>query len=528
MKRLNLVDDFFKYAATTPANPALYVGGKSYTYGELAAQASRIAGWIRANVSEETPRIGIWANRSLVSYAGILGILWAGATYVPLSSKFPKARLAEIVKQADLSAVIAGDPQALLFDDDFSAFLPPAILIDNGEGLGKMTESSICLERPVPVGPDSHAYLMFTSGTTGKPKGIPVTVGNVSHFIEVMQARYQLRSEDRVAQYSELTFDLSVFDMFMAWQAGASLYVVPGDQFLTPVKFISEHKLTVWFSVPSLIGILAKIKLLKPSGLLSLRLSLFCGEPFTEIDSRGWLKAAPNSIVENLYGPTEVTVTCAVQPFTGFRDITPGRGILAIGKPLPGMIFAIVDESDNFVDDSQEGELAISGPQVTPGYWQNQELTDRRYLVLSHPVYGKKRWYLTGDRVYRDSAGAYHFLGRVDNQTKIGGHRIELEEIEYFIREVSGGGDVVAMVMPNGEDEIPNLVVASNQKNLDPAKTKRLLREKLPGYMVPYRFVLLDVLPRNQNGKIDRKATMRLLQGNYKIGLNDDKNKTHT
>jgi amino acid adenylation domain-containing protein len=514
MKPFNLADDFFWHAAATPDNSALYVGGRLYSYGELAAQASGIAGWIRAHVGEEAPRIGIWANRSLVSYAGILGILWAGATYVPLSSKFPKARLAEIVKQAELSAVIVDDPQSLIFDDDFSTLLPSALLIDNGAGLGEISESSTSLERPVPVGPDSHAYLMFTSGTTGKPKGIPVTVGNVSHFIEVMQARYQLGPEDRVSQFSELTFDVSVFDMFMAWCFGATLYPVPANQIFTPVNFIREHELTVWLSVPSLIGILAKIKLLKPGCLASLRLSLFAGEPFPLFDARLWQQAAPNSVVENLYGTTEDIVVCSLQPFTSENDITPERGILAIGKPYPGTFFAIVDEAENFLDDNQEGELIIAGPQVTPGYWRKPELTAQRYPVLSHPVYGKRRWYLTGDKAYRDSAGVYHFLGRVDNQAKIGGHRIELEEIEFHIREVIGAGDVVVMVMLDGGGDNLNLVAVSNRKHLDPQSIKRALRERLPGYMVPHRIVFVDDLPRNQNGKIDRKATAQLLKKN--------------
>jgi non-ribosomal peptide synthetase component F len=192
---------------------------------------------------------------------------------------------------------------------------------------------------------EALAYLMFTSGTTGTPKGVMVTAANLHHFAMVMQQRYQIGPGDRLSRASEITFDLSVFDIFVGLGNGAAVCVVPQAQRLAPARFIRERRLTVWFSVPSVATALQQLKMLKPGSLSQLRWSLFCGELLPVAVAAAWQAAAPNSVVENLYGPTEATVSCLLQrvpaDITAAGAVTANRGIVAIGRPNPGMRAAV-------------------------------------------------------------------------------------------------------------------------------------------------------------------------------------------
>jgi non-ribosomal peptide synthetase component F len=334
-----------------------------------------------------------------------------------------------------------------------------------------------------------------------------ISAGSVRHFLQSMRTRFAFTRDDRVAEPIELSFDLSVFNMFMTWNAGASLHLVPASQVMAPAKFIKQNRITVWFSIPSVITMMKRTKSLKPDSLPELRYSIFCGEPLPLSAVQSWREAAPNSIIDNLYGPTEATVACLQERVTDSPVVTPQRGIISIGDPIPGMEACIVNSNLQVLPPTQSGELAVSGPQLASGYFHAPDLTSLRFKEISG-----KRWYLTGDLAYQDEAGKFHHLGRLDHQVKILGYRVELEEIEAHLRDVSGTDLTAAVAWPvsNGTAEG---IVGFVAKPIVPEQVRESLRKRLPSYMVPSSIRSLEHLPLSPNGKIDRNALIKLLNG---------------
>jgi amino acid adenylation domain-containing protein len=351
------------------------------------------------------------------------------------------------------------------------------------------------LERLPEVAPDDLAYLLFTSGSTGAPKGVPVTHGNVRAFLDVNQERYRLTPEDRLSQTFDQTFDLSVFDLFMAWEHGARVCAMESIEVLAPFKYLERNGITVWFSVPSVAAMLRNRGVLRPGTMPSLRWSLFCGEALPRATAELWQAAAPHSTVENLYGPTELTIACTVHrwdprtsPAACVHDNVP------IGTPYPGLHALVVDDESRPVPEGHTGELCVAGPQTTPGYWRAPGLTAERYFAHRGRTY-----YRTGDLV-RLSGGEYVCLGRNDQQVKVGGHRVELGEIEAVLRR-AGAVEAVALLWPNADT-----VTAVVSGAADTAALADACGAALPAYMTPRALHRVEEMPVNGNGKVDRAA----------------------
>ncbi len=513
----NLLNQFADNVQTNPKDLALSVEGEEFSYRELADLIIPVAGWIRTVCDQPNPQIGILTSRSLSAYIGILAATWSGAAYVPLNVNTPADYLNEILHAAQIDALIVDETGLAIIEAGHLKHLPEAVLspvfVPQVAPLAKLAFGTelrdIPSSEPAQIVLSSVAYVMFTSGTTGKPKGIEVSLENILHLLTTLQNRYLYNSRDRLSQAFELTFDLSVFDIFMAFRSGSSLHVVPSHQLPVPARFIQQHKLTSWFSVPSLIGMLKQMSQLPNNAFPSLRLSLFCGEALPTESATCWQRAAPNSRIENLYGPTEATVACMLQDCSLPDSTTPGRGIIAIGQPFEGLTAAVLDAEGNFLPTGEIGELAIHGPQVTGGYLCNNELSAQRFPSLKHPLLGQSRWYLTGDLAYRDEAECFHFMGRIDNQVKLRGHRIELDEIEHHLREVSGCENAVAIFIDQEQICAQEIVGVVLPDTLDTGELRKLLSRRLPSYMVPKKIVVCDELPRNASGKLDRNALRR-------------------
>jgi amino acid adenylation domain-containing protein len=291
---------------------------------------------------------------------------------------------------------------------------------------------------------DAIAYLLFTSGSTGAPKGVMVAHRNVTSFVDCVADRLEVTERDIVSQMFDLTFDLSAFDMFVSWERGACVCCPSPKTLINPGQFIRGHGLTVWFSVPSTVSLMKQLGLLKPGGFPSLRLSLFCGEPLPVSYADAWLRAAPNSILENLYGPTELTIACTSYRWHPERSPAESElGIVPIGFPHREMNVLVADECLNEVNPRAEGELLMNGPQMSLGYWRDSERTSSAFVV---PPERKDIFYRTGDRVRRPTGdGPLTHLGRMDSQVKILGHRVELGEVEAVVRQISGRDGVVAI-----------------------------------------------------------------------------------
>jgi non-ribosomal peptide synthetase component F len=316
-----------------------------------------------------------------------------------------------------------------------------------------------------------------------------VRAGSVGHFIQRVQDRFPLTPEDRFLSSCELSFDGSIFDMLYTWNAGAALHIVPPDQALAPARQLREA--TVCHFVPSVMAFMKAIRALQPGAFPHLRRCFFGGEAVCSNWLREWREAAPAAVIESIYGPTEATVFCMAQPF-----LDQETEMMPLGRPLGGTEAAVVDADFNFLGAGQEGELALSGPQLAAGYLNDEALTAARFPILEG-----RRWYLTGDRAVRDEAGVFHFRGRLDRQVKILGNRVELEEVESALRAASGS-DWVAVVLSEGTlTGMVGFVVGEES-----AELRHRLQQLLPSYAVPSRIIFREALPVNANGKIDRAA----------------------
>ncbi|MBU4235226.1 MAG: amino acid adenylation domain-containing protein [Proteobacteria bacterium] len=521
----NIANAVYRQSLRDPARLAIAFEGLEISYGELADRARRIAatlvqspGW---GAGEDfLPRVGILASRSIDACTGLLGTSWAGGTYIPIGLKSPEDRLITILDQCQLSALICDAQGAKLLTERVLALCPPLVLMPEPRRhlpAGSSPEIDIQDLHDLPAladaTPPAHikstdlAYIIFTSGTTGTPKGVMISAGAVHHYIEVVTEILGLHASDRALEVCELSFDFSVLDMFATWQVGASLHVLPANRVMNAVKFARECRLTVWNSVPSLVGMLNQIKALKPGVLPDLRLTVFGGEPLPANTVEAWQQAAPNSVVQNLYGPTEVTVSCLSQPVTTPLLVTPKRNVIAIGSPFPGIEAAILTADHQFAPTDEPGELALSGAQLAEGYLNAKELTEARF-----PIIGGKRWYLTGDLAFCDTSGAFHHLGRIDNQVKVLGNRVELEEIDTHLRELSQTELVATVAWPLIDGSARGLIAFIAGSPMETSLILTGLKRQLPAYSVPSRIVHIEQMPLNHNGKVDRGALVRTLE----------------
>ena len=499
-KQYNLAARFGECVRNMPDAPALWDRGRTVTYAELAEQSRRVAAWLSQQGVEAGSRVGVLAARGESAFAGILGICWAGCTWVPLNPSHPVERLNHCLHRAGLEALVVDETGAGRIDE----LAAPAKMLGPDTGLPAPAEWP-----PVPCNGTDLAYLMFTSGTTGVPKGVKITHAAIDHFLEVMQARYGVGPGDRLSQFFELTFDLSVFDVFMGFSFGATLCVVPESARLGPAAFIAERELTVWFSVPSALVLMDRFGQLKPGAFPSLRLSLFCGEPLPADPVTRWRAAAPHSAIENLYGPTEATLACLLEPCTDQARTTPERGNVAIGRPYPGMQCAVLDLQDMTIrSDEEPGELLLAGPQLAAGYWRDEPLTADRFIMLDGT-----RWYRTGDLARRDPDGCFHHLGRTDNQVKIMGHRVELEDIDTHLRAASGSDSAMVVAWPVKHGSAQGVVAFVAGCDRDVAGIREAMARRVPDYMIPRQVRFVDAIPLNANGKFDRNALKAMLEG---------------
>jgi len=357
---------------------------------------------------------------------------------------------------------------------------------------------------------DSIAYLLFTSGSTGQPKGVVVSHENVLHYISCVTKRYGIESSDRLSQTFDLTFDLSAHDLFVTWGSGACLCVPSQKQMIKPGAFINEARLTAWFSVPSTAIFMRRFGELKAGLYPHLRLSLFCGEALPVEVVGDWSLAAPNSVIENIYGPTELTIGCTAYRWDNRKSPNEcEQGIVPIGEPFDDMESLIVDEQLREVEDGLDGELVMTGPQLSPGYWQDRKRTEEAFVAIPNK---DGIYYKTGDRVRRRGSGKpLLYLGRLDNQVKILGHRVELGEVEAAVREASGIPGVVAVGWLPSDSGATGIEVFVEVDRIDAQAILSQLKSKLPAYMVPSAIRPVKRFPLNPNGKYDRKALTAML-----------------
>jgi amino acid adenylation domain-containing protein len=516
---------FLESVARFPDRTALEVEGQAFTYAELGERAESLAATLyKAAVPGAPALTAVLGQRSAWAFAGILGALFRGDGYVPLNPAFPVERTRQMLERSGCRALIVdaagrrqleelleGFPGALVLvlpeEEDVSELADsfPQHTVIGRKGLAPASEFEA-----KPVDENSVAYLLFTSGSTGIPKGVQVAHRNVVPFIASMTQRYAIDENDRFSQTFDLTFDLSVFDMFVAWERGACLCCPTQAQKMLPQKYVGQSRLTIWFSVPSTGALMKRLRMLKPGLYPHLRFSLFCGEALSIEIAEAWAAAAPNSIVENLYGPTELTIACTLYRWD--PECSPGEcelGVAPIGEPYPGMEVLVADDALREVAPGAPGELLMTGSQLTPGYLNDPEKTAAAFVT---PPGQDRIFYRTGDRVRRsDGDRPMVYLGRMDNQIKIQGYRVELGEIEAAIREEAAVDVAVALGWPQTVAGADGVVAFVPGEGLDVSSIQERLKARLPNYMAPREVRCIRDLPLNANGKVDRKALLGIL-----------------
>ncbi len=506
--------------------PAIDVAGQQMSYEHLAQRAMRLATTIQTQVPEGgVPLTGVFGYRSAASYAAVLGALLAGHGYVPLNRTFPIDRTRVMLERSMCRSIIVDQgsegqletllenfatPLVMIFPDrsdvqDLVAKFPAHRVI-SGDALSPAENW-----HPVEVPTNSIAYLLFTSGSTGQPKGVMVSHANVLHYVDYVSKRYEFTSEDRVSQTFDMTFDLSAHDLFVAWENGACVCCPTQKQMIKPGAFVNDARLTVWFSVPSTAVFMRRFGVLKPDMYPGLRLSLFCGEALPVEIARQWSLAAPNSVIENIYGPTELTIACTAYRWDNANSLAESeQGVVPIGEPFDGMRALIIDDQLRPVPEETDGELVMTGPQLSLGYWQDEEKTRKAFVRIPGE---DATFYKTGDRVRRRSPGKpLVYLGRLDSQIKILGHRVELGEVEATVREVSGLDGVVAVGWPKTGSGADGIEVFLQTDSFDTKTLLEDLKARLPLYMVPRNVNTLSRFPLNANGKFDRGALLKTLE----------------
>ena len=510
-------------AARQPKRPAVAADGCLLTYEELDRLSSKLArALLRLGVARGD-RVGILAPKSAAAVIAVYGALKAGTCYVPLDPKAPAERLSHIVQDSGAAVIVADEaraPQAATLAEAIPwptsvvvVGIPgrPEAAIPPVQGESMVPWAAVAGESAEPLAEERAietdlAYILYTSGSTGVPKGVMISHRNSLTFVDWSAAAAELGEQDRVCSPAPLTFDLSVFDVFATCRAGACLSVLPDGATTFPVsiaRWLAAERISVWYSVPSALVLLACYGSLQQVDLSALRTVIFAGEVFPPKHLTRLMAELPHARYLNWYGPTETNVCTAFEVPAGWADARP----TPIGKACANTeVFAVTSEGRRTSRSGEVGELYVRGPSLMRGYWGQQAKTSE--VLVPHPFRAESNElvYRTGDLVTLEPSGNYAFLGRGDSMVKIRGYRVELGEVEAALHRHPAIQE--AVVLPVPDDMLGNrlraIVTADGAGDLTREQVLDYCRQWLPNYMVPEIVELREGLPRTSTGKVDR------------------------
>lgn len=485
---MNLIQRIDHWAATAPDAIAHLSGDTTLTYGQLRRSSDGVASYLGRRFGEDRRPIAVLGHREPEMLIGFLGAVKSGRPYVPIDSALPQTRIDQIVASSHAALILTPDQIRRFSTDE--------------------------LRVPVmPVEKNDPFYILFTSGSTGEPKGVIITLACLEHFIGWMLAEQKFRQCAEVfLNQAPFSFDLSVMDLYCSLTTGGMLFSISRDLIENPKKLygaLATSGVTTWVSTPSFAQMCLVENKFAEAMLPCVRRFLFCGETLTPQTAAQLLARFPQAQVWNMYGPTEATVATTsihVDPAI-LEEYSP----LPVGRVMPETKVFVVNENGTELSGNERGEIIIAGPNVSPGYVGRPDLTARAFFE-----HRGQRAYKTGDLGrFRDKL--LFFEGRVDEQIKLSGYRIELGDVEANLRALPTVRDAVVIPMIKGgtpksltafvslvtRDETSDFKLAHNLRNQ--------LGERLPGYMLPRKFVFLDAFPMTANGKVDRTALAKSL-----------------
>jgi amino acid adenylation domain-containing protein len=510
---VQLLQDYVTRIATDfPEQLMIQDGSNATTYGEMETFTNRFARYlVSAGVTRQQP-VAFLMDKSTNSFRALISILKADAVYVPLNVRTPDERNRYILDHARCPVLICDATSASQVSRLLEAFDGRIQVINIDDSFSGDNRSIEGYPRAYGNIDRDLAYLMYTSGSTGVPKGVMISHRNVIDYAEWTADFFRVTKADRLSSHPGLYFDLSTFDVYTAFKSGASLHLVPAAASMFPIRileFIEENSLTVWNSVPSLLTFIAKSGVLRAGRLPSLRTVTFNGEVMPTQTVIEWMRACPDIRFVNQYGPTETTCASMYYEITAIPQ-DPTKPI-PIGIAIPNSEVLVLTPDGKVAATAEVGELHIRGSGNGLGYLHDQEKTDRQFVRSPLAEHLGDRIYATGDLVRLGEDGNHEFMGRSDHQIKFMGFRVELGEIEstldsfdYVVSSAAlgieglgiGGAVIVAYI-------VSKATVASS-------KVKDDLARRLPRYMVPREIIDIRLMPLSSNGKIDRIALKQL------------------
>lgn len=491
----NAVEYLINTAKRLPDKIAFADDGANFTFNELLDYSMRIGQRLYSTACGVRERIAVLVDRNALSLLGCFSVLMAGSCYVPIDNKMPKDRMADILSQIKPAAVLysAKDQKTA---DMLSGEYKTVSIEESMEWDFSLSLEEEILSSVLDIDP---AYMIFTSGSTGKPKGIMISHRSLIDFTEWMADVSEVNENDILGNQAPFYFDLSVKDIYQTLRNGCTTYIIAKKYFMFPtllLDYLNSHKITALIWATSAFRLVADSGIFEKKQPNNLRTVILGGEALQAKHLNIWKKAAPECRFINLYGPTEVTVDCTYYPIE--KDFTDGEPI-PIGKACRNMEIILLDDDLKPVKDGEAGEICVRGIGLAIGYFGDFEKTNAAFIQNPLNPYYPDRLYRTGDIAKKDEDGNLVFLSRRDNQIKHMGYRIELGEIETALSGIDGIGDSICFF-----DEDDDAIVCCLKTKLEPSELTVRLKEKVPKYMLPNIWRILDSLPINPNGKIDR------------------------
>lgn len=507
-------------AAARPDATAAVCGDRAMTYGELDRRSSQLAAALARQGVERGDRVGLLFKRSLESLAALFGVLKAGAAYVPLDPSAPAERHRFIIDRCGIRVLLAAAEGAarLLSGPERPPSLAalmvpgdPGRVAEAAAGLRVVSWADVYADEPdgardPGIADTSPAYILFTSGSTGTPKGVVISHLNALTFVNSAGHAFGIRANDVLSGHASLHFDLSVFDIYTAFRAGAAVALIPEFLSAFPLRlaeYIEEKGISVWNSVPSALALLSERGRLERFAFDAVRLVLFAGEVMPAKYLARLTAQFRRARFFNVYGQTEANSSLAYAV-----DHIPGdeQWKVPIGKPLPNFEVFALDGRGRPIAPGEEGELYVRASTVALGYWGDEERTRRSFAPDPRHPFSSARVYRTGDLVRLDEAGNYVFAGRRDHMVKSRGHRIELDEIELSLYSFPGVRQAAVVAIPDDlvGNRLIGYVAGDGDRTVRPDDLLRHCGRRLPPYMVPETIEIRDRLPATSTGKIDK------------------------